>query len=113
MPDGLNLSYAAISHRLKSRKLQAQERRIHFIRDHPELWEDSLRLTIAMRNAGLYSQRSSPSLLVPYCPVLIALAKGEGVLHRFTNSLAMCRLRGRRQMVLMPPNAPLDEFSST
>jgi len=102
LPDGLNLSYADISHRLKSRKLQAQERRIRFVRDHPELWEDSLRLVNAMRDAGLYSPRSSPSVLVPYSSVLISLAKGEGVLHRFTDTLAMCRIRGKRQMVLMP-----------
>ena len=107
LPDGLNLSYDAISHRLKSQKLQAQERRIRFVRDHPELWDDSLRLVKAMRCAGLYSPRSTPSVLVPYCPVLIDLAKGEGVLHRFTNSLAMCRLRERRQMVLMPPPTAL------
>ena len=105
-PDGLNLSYDAISYRLKSQKLQAQERRIRFVRDHPELWEDSLRLTSAMRGAGLYSSRSSTPLLAPYCPVLIALAKGEGVLHRFTKSLAVCSVKGKRQLVLLPSDNP-------
>jgi hypothetical protein len=106
LPEGLNLSYASISHRLNSKKLQAQERRIRFVRDHPELWEDPLRLTGAMRCVGLYSPQSSLALLVPYCPVLIALAKGEGVIHRFTKSLAVCCVKGRRQLVLLPTDNP-------
>ncbi|GLH74902.1 hypothetical protein GETHLI_34040 [Geothrix limicola] len=113
LPDGLSLSYDDVSRRLQSRKLLSQERRIRFVRDHPELWGDPLRLTNALRSAGLYSPNSAPSLLVPYCTVLIALAKGEGLLHCFTKSLAVCCVRGRRQMVLLPSVSPSTETSGT
>ncbi len=106
MPDGLNLSYGAISRRLQSRKLLAQERRIRFVRDHPELWKDYLGLTTAMRDAGLYSPKSSVSILVSHCPLLVDLAMGKRVIRRITSSLVICRVSNRRQIVLIPSNSP-------
>jgi hypothetical protein len=102
LPDGMSLSYNTIGRRLSSRKLIAQERRIRYIRDHPELWGDYLRLVSTMQKAGLYSQKSPPSVLMRYLPTLIKLAKGEGVVHRLVGPLIVSCLDGKRQVVMLP-----------
>lgn len=60
LPKCKQYSYYALWDRKCSQRLAARERRIIFIREHPELWWNHRVLVMAMKGAGLYGSKSDP-----------------------------------------------------
>lgn len=60
LPKQKQYSYGALWDRKRSQRLAARERRIVFIREHPELWGNHRELVLAMKEAGLYGGNSDP-----------------------------------------------------
>lgn len=71
-------SYTRLGRLVLSPRLADRGRKIHFIREHPELVSDPRTLALAMRGAGLYSLGSEPNSIMALLPKLIAAAEAPG-----------------------------------
>ena len=68
-------SYTRLGRLVLSPRLADRARKIHFIREHPELGTDLRALALAMRGAGLYSLGSEPNSIMALLPKMIAAAQ--------------------------------------
>ena len=64
------------AHGVKSPRRQDREKRITFVREHPELWDDHNTLAKALQVAGLYSKKTNRLDISVGCGALIEEAKG-------------------------------------
>jgi hypothetical protein len=60
---------------VKSPRRVAHEKRVAFVREHPELWNDEEALTEALRDAGLYSPKTGRRSIRYACRTLIEEAR--------------------------------------
>ena len=64
------------SHGVKNPRRHAREKRVAFVREHPELWDDEKALAKALQDAGLYSSKTTYSNIKPSCRALVREARG-------------------------------------
>ena len=64
------------SHGIKNPRRLAREKRVAFVLENPELWEDERALAKALKAAGLYSRRTDIRDVIRSCPALIEEARG-------------------------------------
>lgn len=74
--DHPNAGHDSYALHVRSRSPENKQRtallaRLAFVRAHPWLWHRPKRLSLAMRQAGLYAAATHHSQIVPRCPVLI------------------------------------------
>ena len=74
-PRGAQTSYAQTGPRGPNAFLAAQEKRILFVRAHPELWRWHAALAKALKAAGLYRPSTHWTNIQRHCPKLVALAR--------------------------------------
>ncbi len=74
LPPGLTISYRELGERLTNEGSLLRERRIRFIREHPELCDDLLCLIRRMKAEGLYSPHSETSILLKHIEPVITRA---------------------------------------
>mgnify|MGYP006286031333 CR=1 FL=1 len=63
------------AHGVKSPRRAAHEKRVAFVREHPDLWDDEEALAQALRAAGLYSPKTNRRSILYACRTLIEKAK--------------------------------------
>ncbi|MBN1269612.1 MAG: hypothetical protein JXB04_08495 [Kiritimatiellae bacterium] len=66
-------------HGVKSPRRAAHEKRVAFVREHPELWDDEEALTQALRDAGLYSPKTGRRSIQYACHTLIEEARKQSL----------------------------------
>ena len=69
------LAYQRFAPRPAADPAAPQERRISFVRAHPELWRRRRALVKALKAAGLYSAKTSDAAILKQCPKFIARAR--------------------------------------
>ena len=62
-------------HGVKSPRRVAHEKRVAFVREHPDLWDDEEALTQALRDAGLYSPKTNRRSIRYACRTLTEEAR--------------------------------------
>ena len=63
------------AHGVKSPRRAAHEKRVAFVREHPELWDDEEALAQALRDSGLYSPKTNRWSIQCACRTLIEKAR--------------------------------------